>query len=430
MVKLIINGPARLSGKVEISGSKNAALPIIAATLLAKGECTLTNVPNITDIHNMLEILQDLGARVVFRENTLKIDATNINGKNPDKKLVKSFRASILLVGPLLARNKKVEIATPGGCFIGNRPLDEHFDAFEKLGAVIEEREEDYRCTTSGLVGNKIVMRLMSVTATENAVLAAVTAKGTSKILLAAAEPHVQDLCHFLNKMGAKISGIGTNELVIEGVKDLKPASHSVIADEIEAGTYIIAAAATNSEIRLENIDSEKVNYSMFEKFREANVKLEMGKDYIEVKKSSRIKPVNIWTAPAPHFPSDLQAPFAVLMTMAEGSSLIHETMFEARLNYLKELQKMGANASILDPHRAVIIGPTGLFGKRIETLDLRAGATLIIAALVAEGKSEIINAEIIDRGYENIVEKLQDLGAEIERVQEVKHEEQLPSNF
>jgi len=418
MSKLIINGPARLHGKVRISGSKNAALPIIAATLLTKGKNTLRNVPDITDIHDLLEIVEKLGAKVTFSGNTLEIDNSDINGKDPDSNLVRNIRASILLIGPLLARNKKVNISAPGGCFIGNRPLDDIFDLFEQFDTEIREEKDIYHFTVPELTGREITMRHMSVTATENAVMTAVLAKGKTVIRLAACEPHVQDLCKFLNKMGTKISGIGTNELVITGVNELKPCEYTIVSDEIEAATYIVAAAATNSEITLENIDTQTVEYSVFSKFKEAGVDLEIKKDSILVKKTFGIKPVKkIWTAPCPHFPTDLQAPFAVLMTQADGSTLIHETMFEGRLNYIKELRKMGANATILDPHRAVIVGPTPLFGKRITTLDLRAGATLIIAALVAKGESIVSQSEIIDRGYEGIVEKLQSLGADIRRV-------------
>lgn len=416
MSKLVINGPAKLSGTVKISGSKNAALPIIAATLLIRGKNTLENVPNITDIHNLLKILEKLGAKIKFVGNKLEIDNTGINGNDPDPNLVRNMRASILLIGPLLSRNKKVKISAPGGCFIGNRPLDAHFEAFEKLGATIQEKDDLYHISVPKLKGTNITLQLMSVTATENIIMTAVLAEGKTTLRLASCEPHVQDLCNFLNKAGAKISGIGTNELVIGGVKELKPAKYSIVSDEIEAGTYIIAAAATGSEITLENIETKTIDYSMISRLEAANIHMDIKKNSISIKRSPNIKPVNIWTAPSPHFPTDLQAPFAVLMTQANGSSLIHETMFEGRLNYIKELKKMGANASILDPHRAVIIGPTTLYGKRITTLDLRAGATLIIAALVANGKSEISKAEIVDRGYENIVEKFQSLGADIRK--------------
>lgn len=416
MSKIVINGPAKLHGSVKVSGCKNAALPIITATLLTRGVSKLHNVPDITDIHNLLKIIENLDGKVKFKDNTLEIDTTKINGKDPDFNLVKKFRASILLLGPLLTRVNKVKIPAPGGCIIGNRPLNDHFEAFEQLGATITENGDIYTLTAEKLEGSDIVLNLMSVTATENVVMAACLAEGTTHLSLAACESHVQDLCHFLNKMGAHISGIGTNKLTIEGVRELKPTTHTIISDEIEAGTYIVAAAATGSEIKIENIDPSKMDYSIFSKFKEAGIILETGKDFIKVNKSVKIKPVNIWTAPSPHFPSDLQAPFSVLMTQADGSSLIHETMYEGRLNHLKELKKMGADASILDPHRAVIMGPTALYGKNITTLDLRAGATLILAALIANGKSTISNADIIDRGYENIVEKFQGLGADIKK--------------
>lgn len=418
MSKIIINGPAKLRGEVKIDGSKNAALPIIAATLLTRGKTVLSNVPEIEDVRNMLNIIEDLGGKISkVEQNKFEIDTSQINGKDPNEILVRRLRASVLLMGPLLARNGHVQISTPGGCYIGNRPLDAHFDALAKMGAKITEENGSYILSAKQLVGTNIVLKEMSVTATENLVMAASIARGRTTIKLAAVEPHIQDLCEFLNKMGARISGIGTHELEIEGVKELTPTKHSIIFDEIEAGTYIIAAAVTNGGVKIVGIDPSKINYSFLQKLDEANVNLEIDKHSITVKKSSHLNPVKIWVAPAPHFPTDLQAPFAVLMTVANGTSYIHESMYEGRLNYIKELAKMGANASILDPHRAIIIGPTSLYGKRITTLDLRAGATLIIAALIAEGKSTISNAEIIDRGYQNIVEKFRNLGANISKV-------------
>ncbi len=422
MAKIIINGPAKLKGSVKIEGSKNAALPIISATLLTRGKTTLSNVPEIEDVRNMLRIIEELGGTVeIARNNVVTIDTTKINGREPNRILVRRMRASILLVGPLLARNGKVNLPSPGGCFIGNRPLDAHFKALSKMGATVSENNDTYSIKAQKLIGTEITLNEMSVTATENIIMAAVLAEGSTTIKLAAVESHVQDLCRFLNKMGAKIEGIGTHELFIRGVKELLPINYRIISDEIEAGTYIIAAAATNGEVVIENIEPEKMNYSFLQKLKEANVNFKTDKNSITIEKSSHLRPVKIWTAPAPHFPTDLQAPFAILATLANGSSYIHESMYEGRLNYLKELKKMGANATIADQHRAIIVGPTTLYGKKITTLDLRAGATLIIAALIAEGESTILNAEIIDRGYQNIVEKLTSLGAKITRLEEKK---------
>lgn len=417
MSNLIINGPSHLTGTVKVSGCKNAALPVIAATILTNGKNKITNVPDITDIHNLLEILEKLGSKVSFSDNVVEIDNTNIRVKDPDEKLVRKIRASILILGPLLARKGNTKIPPPGGCYIGSRPLNDIFDVLEQFGTRIKEQDGIFDFYVNKLQGNDITLRHMSVTASEIAIMIAAVSEGKTKLRLVACEPHVQDLCYLLNKMGAKISGIGTHELSVEGVKELKPVEYRIISDEIEASTYIIAAAATGSEITLENIETEKVQYSIFSKFKEANVKLGIEKDSIKVKRTFEIKAVGkIWTAPCPHFPTDLQAPFAILMTQANGSTLIQETMFEGRLNYIKEIVRMGANASILDPHRAIIVGPTYLFGKNITSLDLRSGATLIIAAMIAEGESVISNAEIIDRGYENIVEKFQLLGADIKR--------------
>jgi len=417
MAKLIIEGPSKLKGAVRVSGSKNAALPIICATLLVKGKIKLKNVPQITDVNNLLEILKGLGSNIKLENDILEIDNSHITDNDPDKVLVRRIRASILLAAPLLARRGQVRIATPGGCYIGNRPLDAHFKALEKLGVCIVEEKDTFLLKTEGLRGTEVQLTEMSVTATENAIMAAVGAKGDTVIKMAASEPHVRDLCHFLNNLGAKISGIGTSEILIKGGKKLKSGNYEIIGDEIEAGTYLAAAAATNSEIEVSGIDPATMTYSIFSKLEEANVNFKKLKNGIKIEKTAKIRPFKIWTAPAPHFPSDLQAPFGILATQAAGTTLIHETMYEGRLNYLKELRKMGADVSILDPHRAVIIGPARLEGKKITGLDLRAGATLLIAALIAEGTTEIENAEIIDRGYQDSVSKFSKLGGKIKRI-------------
>lgn len=418
MSEFIINGPSKLRGEVKISGSKNAALPIICATLLARGKSVIENVPDIADIRNLLLILESVGAKTKLENNVCEIDATNIINSEPDHKLVKHIRASILLIGPLLARCNEVKIAHPGGCFIGARPVGTHFKAFENLGAKIIPNEDCYHLRTGKLIGKKIILDEISVTATENIIMAAVLAEGETEIRLAATEPHVVDLCEMLVKMGAKIEGIGSHFIKILGVKKLESVEYTLIPDQIEAGTYALAAAATKSELSIKGFIPE--HHDIFlKKLAEVNVNFEIVEpDVLNIKPTTLFKATSIRTDIWPNFPSDLQAPFAILLTQAEGTSEIYETMFEGRLNYLNELSKMGANCAIRNSHQASITGPTPLYGTKITTLDLRAGATLIIAALLAEGESLIENAEIIDRGYEKIEEKLQNLGVSIERVE------------
>jgi UDP-N-acetylglucosamine 1-carboxyvinyltransferase len=413
----LIEGPSKLNGEVTVSGSKNAALPIISATLLAKGKYTLENVPDISDIRTLLDIVNDLGITSTFNNNVLEIDTTKLDSFTPNPKKVRNIRASILLAGPLLARFGNVKITHPGGCFIGARPLDTHFKAFESLGAKVKVEDEFYEISGK-LTGNKIILKEISVTATENAIMAAVLAQGKTELRLAATEPHVVDLCDFLNKMGAKITGIGTHNLIIEGVKDLKPANHTLIPDQIEAGTFALAIAASRGEGIIHGFVMDHHDI-LLAKMSEANINYEIiDSNTLKIRRTSAINAMNIRTDIYPNFPTDLQAPFGVLLTQAEGTSEIYETLFEGRLNYINELNKMGANGVIRNSHQATITGPTPLFGTTITSLDLRAGATLIIAAIVAEGTSKIENIKLIDRGYEKIEEKFSALGAKIKRVE------------
>ncbi|MCL5093964.1 MAG: UDP-N-acetylglucosamine 1-carboxyvinyltransferase [Patescibacteria group bacterium] len=415
MESFVIKGPAKLEGEVKVSGSKNAALPMVAASLLAEGKTVLKNVPDIRDIRNLVKILEGLGSKTNFKDNVLTLDNTNIKSCRPDFKLVCNLRASIMLIGSLLARLGKVEISKPGGCFIGSRPIDIHLKGFETLGAKIDQRGEIYNITVDKLKGAKITLRIVSVTATENILQTAVLAEGETEIRLAAIEPHVVDFCNFLNKMGAKIEGIGTHNLKVTGVKKLKPVEYTIIPDQIEAGTFAIAGIASKGEIVVNGF-IEDHHESFLNKLEEIGANFNLENDRIAIKPSRVLKPVNIQTEIYPGFPTDLQAPFSILQTQAEGTSEIFETIFEGRLNYLHELSKMGASVVIKNPHQASIVGPTPLYGTHISSLDLRAGATLIIASIIALGTSEINGAEIIDRGYENIVGKLTSLGADIER--------------
>ena len=413
---MIISGPCQLKGDITVSGSKNAALPILAATILAPGEYTIKNVPMITDIEHLLSILEGLGATFNFENNICKIDTTNVVSFEPDAKKVRNIRASILLLGPLLARFKEVKMAFPGGCFIGARPINTTLSGFEALGATVHENDL-YHLSAKELVGTKIILNEPSVTGTENLVMAAVLAKGTTEIRLAAAEPHVVDLCNFLVKMGANISGIGTPILVINGVKSLKPTDHTLIFDQIEAGTFALATAASRGTVTIHGFQVDHHDI-LINRMREANVHFEIIDDTtIKVTPTTHFKPLKIRTGFYPNFPTDLQAPFGVLMTQAEGTSEIYETIFEGRLNYLNELNKMGADCVVKNAHEATVTGPTPLFGTTITSFDLRAGATLLIASFIAQGESTIENAELIDRGYEKIDERLNALGAKITRV-------------
>jgi len=418
MAKFIIQGARFLEGEVEIRGMKNAATPIIAATLLTDEECELDNIPRISDVEKLLDILASLGAKIAWTgQHRLKILNKNIHLSNLDKEKIADMRSSILLLGPLLARFGEAEIPEPGGCIIGNRPIDTHLHALGHLGVRIDRRDGTYFAQTKNLKGATIILPEFSVTATENTIMAASLASGKTIIKLAACEPHVQDLCYFLNKMGAQISGIGTHTLEIQGVKKLYGTEYRVIPDQIEAGTFAVLAAATRSRIKIKNVVPEHMELILL-KLAQANVKFNLRGSELLIHPSRYLKSFRLQTLPYPGFPTDLQAPFAVLATQAQGTTLIHDPLFEGRMGYVSELIKMGANAIVADPHRVVINGPTPLYGAEIRSFDLRAGATLIVAGLVAKGETIINEAQIVDRGYEKIEERLAKLGAEIKRVE------------
>lgn len=418
MQKFIINGGKQLEGKVDIMGSKNATTPILSACLLTKEECVIDNIPLIADVLKMIEILESMGVETEWVEKRkLKIKAgDSVDPEKMDFDLVEKMRSSILLLGSLLARFKKFKIKQPGGCIIGARPVGVHFDALEALGAKITQDNDFYYFEADKLIGKKIVLREFSVTATENLMMAATLAEGTTTIKIAAIEPHVQDLARFLIKMGARIKGMGIHTIQIQGVKKLRGTEHKIIPDPIEAGTFAIAAAATKGNVEINNINPHELDL-VLEKLKEIGVNFETRKNKLLIKPTQKLNSINkIETRTYPGIPTDLQAPFAVLATQAEGTTLIHDTMYEGRLAYINELNKMGANAIICDPHRALITGPTPLYGQDITSFDLRAGATLIIAALLAKGQSVISKIDQVDRGYEKIEERLRNLGAEIRR--------------
>lgn len=418
MSKFVIKGGNKLEGKIKISGMKNAATPIIAATLLTSQKCVIDNVPKITDVERMLDILISLGAEVNWSgEHQVTICTKDVDLKSLDEATVQCMRSSILFMGPLLARFKSVRIPEPGGCIIGNRPIDTHFYALKKLGTEIRKEDNYYLLKTDGLKGTTIILPEFSVTATENILMAAVLAEGRTIVKLAAAEPHVQDLIDFLTAMGAKIKGRGTHTLEIEGVKELKGAKHTVIPDQIEIGTFAVTAVLTRGQVEIENIIPKHLEIILL-KLKEAGVNFELYDNYLKIKPSSSLKSFKLQTLPYPGFPTDLQAPFGVLATQCVGTSLIQDPMYEGRMNYAQELVKMGANAIVADPHRVIITGPTPLYGQEIKSLDLRAGATLIIAGLIAQGQTVINEADVLDRGYEKIEERLNNLGADIKRVE------------
>jgi len=419
MSKFIIAGKKELRGEIRISGAKNAALKILPASILGDSTSIIKNVPVITDILKMDEILQSIGARITFEENVFKIDPSGIHSSSPDERLVKKLRGSVVLIGPLLAKFGKAVFSEPGGCLIGSRPIDDHLDVFRQFGINIKLKDGKYFFSGKPKAGN-IILSAMSVTATENAVMAAVLSPGTTKIFVAAAEPEIADLANFLNKMGAKISGAGTHEITIEGVKQLHGAEYSILPDRIEAGTYILGALATNSELEIGPFVPDHLSI-VLKKLNDMGAKFKLidhnGHSFIRTLKHSQLVAGNIDTRPYPGFPTDLQSPFTVLTTQAQGESQVFETMFEGRFRYIEELKLMRANIDILNPRTFIVNGPTKLFGTEISARDIRGGAAVVIAALIAERETIVNDVEFIDRGYEDMYGKLSAIGAAITRV-------------
>jgi UDP-N-acetylglucosamine 1-carboxyvinyltransferase len=417
--RFIINGGQPLNGEIRVGGMKNATTPIIAATLLIKEPVRLTNVPRLTDVEKMLDILRSLGSTAEWvGENEVTIDNAQADLASLNAKAVKAMRSSILLMGPLLARFHELQIPEPGGCIIGSRPLDSHFDVLGALGAEIEVDRASglYHLKAAKLIG-AVTYPVFSVTATENAIMAAVTAEGRTTIKLAAAEPHVEDLCRFLKAAGARIQGGGTHTVVIDGVATLHGTTHRIIPDTIEVGTFAALGAVTKGTLRITGIEPAHLDMPLLIlKQIHANFTLEGDTLIMGPHTALDAFRPKLQTLPYPGFPTDLQSPFGVIATQARGTSLIQDPMFEGRLGYTNELNKMGANCVICDPHRVLISGPTPLFGQEIRGLDLRAGATLVIAGLVASGETILHGAEIIDRGYEKLDERLAAVGADIKR--------------
>ncbi|HDN80767.1 MAG: UDP-N-acetylglucosamine 1-carboxyvinyltransferase [Chloroflexi bacterium] len=424
MGKFVIEGGHPLEGEITPSGNKNAALPILAASLLTDEPVVIRNLPRIGDVHTMLALLEDLGVEVNFtNEREVTLRASRIVKTSLREDLCRRIRASILLAGPMLARCGEVRLAPPGGDVIGRRRLDTHFLAFQAMGAEVDTNARYYLKTPS-LHGADILLDETSVTGTENALMAAVLARGTTVIRNAASEPHVQDLARCLNQMGARISGIGSNTLVIEGVERLHGTEFEIPSDHIEVGSFIGLAAVTRGQILIRKAVPENMRMSLLV-FERLGVKVEIrGEDiFVPAEQEMTITPdmdgavPKIDDAPWPGFPADLMSIALVVATQARGTVLFFEKMFESRLYFVDKLIAMGAKIILCDPHRAVVIGPSRLHGEQVTSPDIRAGMALVLAALCAKGTSEILNIEQIDRGYEQIDEKLQNLGARIKRV-------------
>ena len=418
MEKLIVKGGNRLVGAVKTSGAKNAVLPIIAASILGTTPSHLDEVPMLEDVHTISEVLKCLGLAVECspEKNVLDIDSTEITSYEAPYELVRTMRASFLVMGPLLARIGKARISMPGGCAIGARPIDIHLKGFEALGVKIEQGHGYIEASApEGLKGTSIYFDFPSVGATENIMMAASLAGGTTILENAAEEPEIVDLANYLNKMGAKIRGAGTDTIRIEGVDKLHGADYTIIPDRIEAGTYMIAAAMTGGDVVVENVLPEHQK-PLIAKLREAGAVVEEDIDKVRVIGKNPLKAVSIKTLPYPGFPTDMQAQMMAMMVIAEGRSKVTETVFENRFMHVVELNRMGAQIST-EGRSAVIDGPCKLTGCDVRATDLRAGAAMILAGLVAEGTTRIGDLHHIDRGYENIVAKLKKLGADIERV-------------
>ncbi len=419
MDKLVINGPTKLKGEVTISGAKNAAVAILPATLLIDGVCKIENLPNISDVRTYCKILETLGAKIKwFSDNEIEIDTRDLGCTQAPLDMTSKFRASYYLLGALLGRCGTAEVGIPGGCNLGARPIDQHIKAFEALGAKVDVSQGKISAKVKKLVGTSIYMDVVSVGATINAILASVLAEGTTTIDNAAKEPHIVDVANFLNTMGADIRGAGTDVIKINGVKRLHgDCTYSVVPDQIEAGTFMLAAIATKGDILIKNCIPEHLD-CITAKILEIGGNVEDYGDSIRVTMNKRPNKATIKTLPYPGYPTDLQPQMGVVLSIADGTSIINESIWDSRFQYTAELNKMGAKITP-QGKTAVFEGVKSLTGAPVYATDLRAGAALIIAGLVAEGKTQLYNLQHIDRGYENIEEKFRSLGAKIQRTSE-----------
>lgn len=417
MAKFVIQGGKKLKGEVRVNGAKNAALKIIAASLLSSEKIMIKNVPDIEEVNRLLELCQSVGSAVERQGTTVSMSTPKISATELDAALVKKIRAAVLLIGPILLREGKVSLPHPGGCAIGQRPIDLFVDGFKKFGAEVKETANEYQFKAKELRGMTFVFPKISVTATEVLMMTATLAKGKTILKNAACEPEIPALAEYLNECGAKISGAGTHTIVIDGVEKLGAAVYEVIPDRVEAGSFAILGALCGDPIRVTGCNPEHLE-ALWTMFDRLGVDYRLGQDWVEVKRAAKLKAVDITTHEYPGFITDLQQPFTVLLTQAEGLSTVFETIFEGRLFYVDKLMQMGAHIIICDPHRIVVNGPSKLVGRHLESPDLRAGFALVLAGLIAEGETVIDNIYQIDRGYEKIEERLRALGAEIRRVE------------
>ena len=414
MSKFIIQGGKKLEGEVRISGSKNAALPIIAATILVKGKTILYNVPNIQDVQTMFEIIRDIGGKVTKKNNKIIIETSKVHTYAIPENLMRKMRSSVILAGAIIGKYNKANFSYPGGCEIGSRPIDLHLKGFEKLGINIKEEYGEIICNTDKIIGTSIHLDFPSVGATENIILSACLAEGKTILTNAAKEPEIEDLAKFLNKAGAKISGIGTDRLEINGVKKLNEISYNIMPDRIETGTYLVFAAITGGKLKVTNVCPDHIQ-PIIDKLEDANCKIQIERKSIQIIGPRRLKAVDIKTMPYPGFPTDMQSIFATLLTTAKGTSIITENIFESRYKYVQELNRMGAKIKI-EGRNAIIKGTRKIQGTNVVATDLRGGAALISEALVAKGITEIENIHYILRGYENIENKLKKIGVDIKK--------------
>ena len=412
MSKFIIQGGKKLEGEVKISGSKNAALPIIAATILIQGKTTLYNVQNIQDVQTMYEIIKDIGGKVTKKNNKIIIDTSKIHTYEIPENLMRKMRSSVILAGAIIGKYNKAKFSYPGGCEIGSRPIDLHLKGFEKLGIKIKEEYGEIICSAEKIIGTQINLDFPSVGATENIILASCLAEGTTVLTNAAKEPEIEDLAKFLNKSGAKIKGVGTDRIEITGVKKLTEISYNIMPDRIESGTYLVAGAITGGNVKITNANPNHIE-PVLNKLEEANCILDIGKNYVEIKAPKRVKAVDIKTMPYPGFPTDMQSIFGALLSTAKGTSIITENIFESRYKYVQELNRMGAKIKV-EGRSAIIKGTKKIQGANVVALDLRGGASLVLEGLAAKGNTQIDNVHYILRGYENMEAKLKKLGARI----------------
>ncbi len=415
MSEYIIKGGRKIEGEVKISGSKNASLPIIAASILNQGTTTLYNVPDIHDTQMMFEILKKLGGKVTKKKNKIIIDTSKISEYEIPEELMRQMRSSVIFVGALLGKHSKATFSYPGGCDIGARPIDLHLKTFEKLGINISKNYGNITCNCDKIIGEKIDLDFPSVGATENAILVACLAKGETIITNAAKEPEIIDLQNILNKMGANIKGAGTDTIQINGVTKLKDVSYNIMPDRIEAGTFLCVAAMTGGNITIKEVEANNIT-PLIHKLEETGCKIEIQKNEIKMQAPKRLKAVDIKTMPYPGFPTDMQSIFATTLTIAKGTSIITENLFENRYKYVQELIRMGAKIDI-EGKTAIIKGIKKLYGANVTATDLRGGAALVMAGIAAKGETKINNIEYILRGYEKFEQKLNNIGANIKLV-------------